>query len=85
MNLPTGSAVVDCAAWVRATGSARFEVFVGGVSCGARVLRGTGQWVEVGGRGGMVVGGGMQQIVVVGVVDGEMEVGVDAVWVGEGC
>lgn len=77
------NAGVRCEAWVRADGRASFEVFLGGVSCGRRALSGTGRWVRVGGEVG--VGAGVKQVVVVGVVEGEVGVGVDGVWVGGGC
>lgn len=71
-------------------GTARFEIFLDGVSCGGTVLDGGGGWVKVGGEI-QVDGGDEHSMVVVAVVDayGEMgtkiETGIDGIWVGRSC
>lgn len=84
ISLPTGAKTgVRCEAWVRADGRASFEVFVGGMSCGSRALEGTGRWVRVGGDGVVYVGSGEGEalVVVAGVVEGGVRVGVDGMLV----
>ena len=69
--------------------SARFEVFLDGVSCGSRLLYGREEWVKVGSQ--VEAGGGEHIAVVVvvadagGVMGRGIGVGVDSVWVGPHC
>lgn len=74
---------MGCGAWVRASNTARIDVFLDGVQCGGTGRAGK-SWKRVGGT--VSVQEGTHMVVLVGVVEGiGAEVNIDGFGVGRGC